>query len=43
MGHGAPCKHVFCPQTQPQPPDGIKRSFFFECGHVAYQIKGKEV
>ena len=32
--HRAPCNHIFCPYTHPKK---------YECGHFAYQIKGKEV
>ena len=32
----APCKHIFCSYIHQ-----VKRNS--ECGHVAYQIKGKEV
>ena len=40
----APCKHIFCPYTHPEPPDGIKRSHLFsEINHSAYQIKGNGV
>ena len=42
MEHRAPCKHIFYPYTHPQPVGWIKRKKS-ECGHVAYQIKGKEV
>ena len=41
----SPSKHMFCPYTQPRPL-GLGRKVKHvrsECGHVAYQIKGKEV
>ena len=40
MARRAPCKHLFCPYTHPQPPCGVKRSKknIFESSHVAYQI-----
>ena len=28
MENRTPCKHIFCPSTQPNIPDGAKRSFF---------------
>ena len=42
MENGAQFKHIFCPYTHPQPPDGVKGSiiFFAESSHVANQIKG---
>ena len=39
-----PCMHIFYPYTHPQPVGRFKRKKkTSECGHVAYQIKGKEV
>ena len=43
LEHRAPCKHIFCPYTHPQPVGWIKSLKHSECGHAAYQIKGKEV
>ena len=45
MKHRKPCKQLFCPFTHPQPLGGGQKvkTFIFEGGHVAYQIKGKEV
>ena len=41
MEHRAPCKHIVCPYTHLQPPDGAKMSkHIFESSHVEYQIKG---
>ena len=42
MEYRATCKHIFCPYTHPQSPDGVKRPthLFSESSHVAYQIKG---
>ena len=34
-------KHIYSPYTHPQPFGWIKRPKKSECGHVAYQIKGK--
>ena len=42
MENRAPCKHIFCAYTHPLPVGWIKR-LKSEYGHVAYQIKGKEV
>ena len=42
MEHSVPCKHIFCPYTHSQPVGWTKRLEKSECGHVAYQIKGKE-
>ena len=39
----APCKHIFYPYTLPQPVGWIKGENNSKGGHVAYQIKGKEV
>ena len=41
MKRRAPCKHIFCPQTYPRPLGSGKN--LSECGHIAYQIKGKVV
>ena len=41
--HKAPCKHLFCPCTCPQPPDGVKGHFFLEIHYVTHQIKGNSV
>ena len=44
MEHRAPCKHIFCPYTPSTRGLGQKvKTFFSECGLVAYQIKEKEV
>ena len=43
MEHRRPCKYIICPYSHPQPVGLIKRFNNSECGHVAYQIKGKEV
>ena len=41
---GAPCKHIICTNIHLQPVGGvIKDKKKSECGHDAYQIKGKEV
>ena len=42
MDHRAPCKHIVCPFTHTQSPDGVKRSkhFLSVNSHVVYQIKG---
>ena len=42
MENRAPCKHIFCAYTHPLPVGWIK-TLKSEYGHVAYQIKGKEV
>ena len=40
----APSIHMFCPYTHPQPVVGLKQIKIISVwGHVAYQIKGKEV
>ena len=45
MEHRAPCKYILCPYTHPCPVgSGQKaKTFFSQCGHVEYQIKGNEV
>ena len=43
MEHRAPYKHIFSPYTHPHPVGWIKRLKKSDCGHVAYQIKEKEV
>ena len=41
MEYRAPCKHIFCPYTHPQPLGwGQKVKTFF---YVAYQIKGNGI
>ena len=41
MENRAPCKHIFCPYTHPQPPDGFKRSNHFSLKVVILRIKLK--
>ena len=46
MERGTSWKKIFCPYTHPRPMSAVKRGqifFFSESGHVAYQMKGKEV
>ena len=43
MAHRASHNHIFLPYTNHQYVGRDKRYNKSECGHVAYQIKGKEV
>ena len=43
MKHIPLCKHILSHYTHPQPVGSSKSKNKSECGHVAYQIFGKEV
>ena len=43
MEHRAPCKHILPPYTTLNLSVGLKGKNNSECGHVAYQFKGKEI